>query len=152
MSRRLFINDREVDFFNHIAKELIQDIVGQTVIYYAVSDELTHSDDLYGEASRKTVYNPVEINALVLYNEPQQTVTTFALDTTYSIEIYFHIHELQERGITAREGDFVKYGDNVYEIEKLLMPQLVYGQIERKVQVRATCRIAREGQFNLHGQ
>lgn len=152
MSRRLFICDQEIDFFNGIDKELIQEIVGQEITYYAVSDELTHSDDLYGEAMRKTVYTPVVISARVLYNDPQQSITGFSVDTTYSIEIYFHIYELTERGITPREGDFVKFGNNAYEIQKLTSPQIVYGQIEHKVQVKAICKIAREGQFNIDGE
>jgi hypothetical protein len=149
MSRRLFINDQEVQFFNVIAKELIQDIVGQTLTYYAVSDQLTNSDDLYGEAINKTVYLPVEINALVRYEAPAQTVTGFSIDTIYSIEIYFLLDELLERGVVPHEGDFVRFGSSFYEVEQLTQPDLVYGQIDHKVQVMAVCRIAREGQFKI---
>ncbi len=149
MSRRLFIGLPEVNFINWIDKELIQDVVGQKIIYYAVAEKLTAADDLYGEAIKKTTYNPVEINALVRYNAPAQTVTQFNMDTVYSIEIYFHLHELNERGITPKEGDFCKYGNSYYEVEQLTRPQLVYGQIDHKVQVRAVCRIARKGQFHV---
>ena len=149
MSRRLFVNDQEVRFFNVIAKELIQDIVGQKIVYYAVSDQLTHADELYGEATKKTVCRPLEINALVRYKDPDQTVTSFSIDTVYSIEIYFLLDELLERGVVPHEGDFVQYGKSFYEVEQLTQPDLVYGQIDHKVQARATCRIAREGQFKL---
>ena len=149
MSRRLFVNDQEVAFFNVIGKELIQDIVGQKITYYAVSDKLTKADDLYGESLKKTTFKPIEINALIYYNDPEQTVTQFSYDTVQSIEIYFLINELLERGITPREGDFVQFGKTFYEVEELTRPQMVYGQIEHKVQVRAICRVARAGQFKL---
>lgn len=149
MSRRLFVNEPEVNFFNDIGKELIQEIVGQKLIYYAVSNELTKSDDLYNEATKKVLFHPIEINALVLYRDPVQTVTSFSADTVYSIEIYFLLYELTERDVTPRMGDFVQFGKDFYEIEQLTLPQLTYGQIDHKVQVRATCRIAREGQFKV---
>lgn len=146
---RLFIQDQEIDFFNLIGKELIQDVVGQRIIYYSVSDKLTHSDTLYGEAVTKTVYTPVEINARILYNAPEQVVNSFSIDTVYSLEVYFLLHELEERGIVPREGDFIQYGNAFYEIQSLTKPQLAYGYIDHKVQMRAICRIAREGQFQL---
>lgn len=149
MARNLFINQQEIDFFNCIGKELIQDIVGETLTYYSVADKLTHSDDLYGEAVKKTVYRPVEINALVRYNAPEQTVTNFTIDTVYTIDIYFLLEELTERGIIPREGDFVKYGKNVYEVLQLTQPQTTYGRVEDQVQAKATCRIARAGQFKV---
>lgn len=149
MSRRLFIGLPEINFINAIDKELLQDVVGQKIMYYAVSEQLTTSDDLYGEAIKKETYSPVEINALVRYNPPVQTVTQFHVDTSYNIEIFFHLHELNERNIEPKEGDFVKYGHQYYEVEQLTRPQIVFGQIDHKVQVRAVCRIARKGQFRL---
>jgi hypothetical protein len=150
MSRRLFIGDQEINFFNAIGKELIQEIVGQTIVYYSVSNQMTNADDLYGEAMRKTVYVPLEINALVLYEAPTQTTSQFTEDTVYSIEIYFHLHELRERQIEPKNGDFVKFGENFYEVEELTVPDLVFGQIEHKVQVKARCRKARAGQFKIY--
>jgi len=149
MSRRLFIGQQEIDLINEINKELIQEIIGQKIFYYAVSEKLTTADALYGEAIKKVTYTPVEINALVLFNAPQQTMTQFDLDTIYSIEIYFHLHELAERGIAPKVGDFCKFGKTYYEIEQLTQPQIVYGQIDHKVQVKAVCRVARQGQFSV---
>ena len=145
----LFVGHQEVDFFNSITKEVIQKIVAQKIIYYSVSDKHTKSHPIYDEAIKKTVFTPVEINALILYNEPSQTATRFSIDTIYSIEVYFHFHELKERNIIPREGDFVKFGQILYEIEKLNQPQIVYGQIQNKVMVKATCRVSRKSQFEV---
>ena len=145
----LFVGNQEINFFNSINKEVIQKIISQKVIYYSVSEKHTKTHQLYDEAIRKTVFTPVEVNALVLYNEPTQTATQFSIDTVYSIEAYFHYHELEERNIIPREGDFVKFGKIMYEIEKLTQPQIVYGQIQNKVMVKAVCRVARKGQFEV---
>jgi hypothetical protein len=146
---RLFVDDKEIDFFNCVTKELMQKIVGQKIIYYSVSEEHTNSHRLYDEAIKKTVYTPVEINALILYNEPLQSATQFSIDTIYSLEVYFYTKELQERNITPREGDFVKFGEIVYEIEKLTRAQITYGQIENEVMLKSNCRVSRKSQFEV---
>lgn len=146
---RLFISPSEIDFFDSITKELIQSIIGQKIIYYSISEEKTNTHRLYDEALKKTSLRPVSVNALILYNEPLQTATQFSIDTIYSIECYFHIHELRERNIIPREGDFVKFGDILYEIEKLNKPQIVYGQVENQVMHKAVCRVSRKSQFEV---
>jgi hypothetical protein len=91
----------------------------------------------------------VHINALVLYKSPSQSVSQFTIDTVYEIECYFHIHELHERQIIPREGDFLQFGSTVYEIEKLTRPQITYGQIDHEVMVKADCRVSRKSQFDF---
>lgn len=145
----LFIGPKEIHFFNTLNKELIQRIVDQKIVYFSVSDEHTKSNDLYKESIKKTVFNPVEINARVLYKEPKQSTTKFSIDTIYELEIYFHMDELNQRNIIPREGDFVKWGKVVYEIEKLTRPQLTYGKIEDEVMVKAECVVSRKSQFDV---
>jgi hypothetical protein len=145
----LFVGTPEVDFFNSITKELIQKVVAQKVIYYSISEKNSKSHPIYNESIKKTSFIPVEINCLALYEEPTQTNTRFSIDTIYSLKLYFHYHELLERNIIPREGDFVKYGKIIYEIQKLVQPQITFGQINNKVMVEATCRVARESQFKV---
>lgn len=145
----LFVTPRELNFFNHMNKELIQRIVAQRITYYSVSQEHTKSDNLYDEAIQKTIFQPVDINARVLYKAPDQSTSQFSIDTIYAIEAYFHIFELKERNIIPREGDFIKYGNTVYEIEKLTRPQITYGQIDHEIMVKAECRVSRKSQFEL---
>ena len=146
---KLFITGKELQFFNSINKELIQRIIGQEITYYHVSIEKTVVNELYNEAIEKVVYQPVLLNALILYNAPEQTSTNFTVDTVYSIEVYMHIHELEERNIKPREGDFVKFGEVMYEVATLTQPQITFGQIENMVMWKATCTIARESNFKI---
>jgi hypothetical protein len=146
---RLFVGTQELQFFTSITKELMQRVVAQKIIYYAVSEKYTKSHQLYDEAIKKTVYNPVEVNALVLYKNPEQTNTQFSIDTVYQTEIYFYINELKERNLIPREGDYLKFGNIIYEIEKLTRPQITFGQIENEVMVKAECRVSRRGNFDI---
>lgn len=146
---RLFVTDKEIDFINSITKELVQGVIEQKIIYYSVSEEDTNTHRIYGEAVRKTVFTPVEVNALVLFEEPEQTYSKYTVDTLHRIEVYFHIHELQERNIIPREGDFMKFGSIVYEIQKLTRPQIVFGQMDNEVMVKAECQTSRKSQFEV---
>lgn len=146
---RLFLSTKEIHFFNSLNKELIQKIVQQKIIYYSVSEEHTQVNDLYKESINKTVYVPVEINARVLYKEPEQSVGQFSIDTKYSIEVYFHMDELEQRKLIPREGDFLKFGTIVYEIQRLTRPQITYGLIEQEVMTKAECIVSRKSNFEV---
>lgn len=145
----LFVGLQEIDFFNSVNKELIQKIVGQKITYFCVSEEHTQVNSLYNESISKAVYEPVEINALVLYEPPIQTSTNFSIDTIYSIEVYIHEYELTERNVLCREGDFVQFGNTIYEIKTVTYPQLVFGQINNKVMTKLTCIVSRESNFKI---
>lgn len=146
---RLFLSTKEIHFFNSLNKELIQKIVQQKIIYYSVSEEHTQVNDLYKESINKTVYVPVEINARVLYKEPEQSAGQFSIDTKYSIEVYFHMDELEQRKLIPREGDFLKFGTVVYEIQRLTRPQITYGLIEQEVMTKAECIVSRKSNFEV---
>ncbi len=146
---RLFVSDKELHFINSLNKELIQNVVNQKITYYSVSEEHTKSNDLYNESIHKTVFSPVEINARLLLKAPQQSTTGFSIDTSYEIEAYFHLDELYQRKITPREGDYMKWGKVVYEIKKLTRPQIIAGQIEQEMMIKAECVVSRKSNFDV---
>lgn len=143
----LFIGPQERAFFDSINKEMIQRIIGQKIIYYSVSAEHTNVDELYNEAISKTVFTPVEINALVEFNEPIESTTNWSIDTRYTLSVYIHDKELRERNLECREGDFLKHGRIFYEIKTITRPQLTFGQIENMVMAKLQCIVSRESNF-----
>ena len=68
------------------------------------------------------------------------------------VEIYFQLKELEERSVVLREGDYCKFGDKFYELLSLIQDQPTFGQIEQQIEVKARCRMAREGQFNINDE
>jgi hypothetical protein len=149
---RKFITDREVKFINDVNRELIQRVVGQTVHYYAISLERTNVHRLYNEAIKKTWSPPVEIDALVLWDNPSVSTTNLGVDSKYSLDVYFHTLELQDRNVVPREGDFVEYGQVFFEITSVTQPQMVFGQINNRIMTKCTCVPSREGQFQAGNQ
>lgn len=147
-----FITTRENDFIQKINHELIQKITGQIVHYYAIVIPETKVHDLYNEAVRKTWAPPVACNARVLWDNAGVTSTRFAPDAEFSLEVYFHTLELQERNVLPREGDFIEFGSVYFEITAVTQPQIVFGQINEKIMTKCICVKSREGQFAAGAQ
>lgn len=147
-----FVTDREIAFINAINKELLQRVVGQEIKYYAINLPQTQVHRLYQEAVKKTWAAPVNINALVLYDNPTVKSTNFGQDSDYSAEVYFHTQELTERNVRPREGDFVEFGQVFFEITAVTQPQIVFGEINNKIMTKCVCVPSRQGQFQAGNQ
>ena len=113
---RKFITDKEFAFIEKINKELLQEFVGQEVIYYAISMEHTVSNDLYTESIDKVWFSPIRINARVEWDNSGVSTTSFTLDLQYSLIVDFHTQELTERNVKQKEGDLLEFGQVVFEI------------------------------------
>jgi|TARA_R110002124_G_scaffold51264_2_gene148211 hypothetical protein len=146
----LFLGKKERDLVKQVNDELIERVIGQTIVYYPVDIERTNYHELYGEAIEKNFLPPVRVYALVSW-EGMETSNADArgLDKASSISIHFHKRRLAEdQDLYAREGDFVLYGDIYYEIMSLSEPRQLFGQIEHRLEITAKCNVAREGLFD----
>lgn len=147
-----FIDTKAIAFIDAINRQLIQKVIAEEVFYYAVSLKQSEVKRLYGEAIQKTVAAPVRINALVKYENTNSRTTDFGVDSKFLLEVYFHQKELSERNVKPIEGDFIEYGQIFFEIASVTQPQLVFGQINNKIQTKCVCVPSREGQFQFGNQ
>ena len=146
----MFTGKKERDLVKQVNDELIERVIGQTVIYYPVDIKKTNFHSLYGEAVEKTYLPPVRVYALVVKEETDTTYTNYGIDKVSNITVHFHKRRLTEdQDLFVREGDFVQYGENFYEILTLSEPIWLYGQVESKFEITAECVRAREGLFNV---
>ena len=146
----LFVGQKEKDLVKQVNDEVIEKVVGQTIIYYPVSLNDTNFHDLYGEAIDKVFMNPVRIYAMVKYVSQTTTVTPLGADRVERINVAFHKRRLTEdQDLFVREGDFIQYGQYFYEILTLEEPKWLFGQVESSFEIAATCVRAREGLFNV---
>lgn len=150
MSKK-FVTTKELALIDEWNKELIQKFVEQEVIYYGISVEHTVVDDLYNESVTKFWYSPVRINARVRYDNPNTLSTNLTQDSQYTLDVFFHTQELIERNVEPREGDFVEFGEIVFEVTSVSRPQLVYGQVNKKINTKCVCVPSREGQMAIYG-
>ena len=146
----LFAGKKERDLVKQVNDELIERVIGQTVLYYPIDLQRTNFHGLYGEAVQKNFLPPVRVQALVEYGGLKTKYNkNIGLDKDQSIVIHFHKKRLTEdQNLFVREGDFVLYGDSYYEILSLEESKLIFGQIDHKMEISAKCIRAREGLFD----
>ncbi len=144
-----FITTRELKFIDSLNRELIQGVVQQNIIYYAISYEESRVHDVYDEAVLKEFLKPVFVNARVEFNQDATKTGNGTLDSSYSLSVSIHSKELEERNLKPREGDFIEFGQIVFEVTSVAVAQPVFGQINDKLMVKLTCVPSREGQFKV---
>ena len=145
----LFVGKKEKDLVKQVNDEIIERVVGQTVIYYPISLDHTNFHSLYGESINKNFLDPVRIYAMVKYESQATTTTPLGVDRIERISVAFHKRRLTEdQDLFVRTGDFVLYGDIYYEIVSLNEPQQIFGQVEHQMEISAKCIRAREGLFD----
>ena len=146
----LFTGKKEKDFVKQVNDEIIERVVGQTIVYYPISLKHTQFHEMYGEAIQKNFLDPIRIYAMVKYESETTKTTPLGIDRIEKITVSFHKRRLAEdQDLFVREGDFIQYGSNFYEILALKEPTWLYGQVESKFEITAECTRAREGLFDV---
>jgi len=149
----LFLGKKERDLVKQVNDELIERVIGQEVIYYPISVENTNFHPLYGESVEKNFLNPIRVHALVTWEGYTTTVSSLGIDKRLSIVVKFHRRRLTEdQNLYVREGDFVLYGQDFFEIMTTNYPKQIFGQAwagwERVFEIEAKCVKARQGTFD----
>ena len=145
---RLFLSPREIDFINDLTKEVIKDVVGQKIFYYAVQVKATKIHDVYEEAMNKVFAQPIEIDARVDYQPEENRVNRFGVEDFYTIDVYLHYRDLLDKNIDVQQGDYFSYGTTFFEIVQMTYDTTIYGQIEHSMGIKIVGKQAREGQIS----
>lgn len=144
---RLFITQRERNFFSDIAKEVIKDIVGQNIKYYPISELKTKMHGIYHESPEKVFDSPIEIDALVSSPTIETKITEFGPDQLFSIEAWVQYRDMIDKKINIVIGDFFSYGEVMYEVTEMTITRNIYGLAEEKDGIQLKGTKARESLF-----
>ena len=123
----LFGGSRDISLFRHINKELVNNIIQQSVGYYTVNLEKT-SSNIYGESTHKTYNNPILVNCLIERTPPVWGETEFGTDVTQDITVRFLRDILVDINLVPQVGDVVLWQEDYYEISGVIENQLVVGK------------------------
>jgi len=146
----LFTGKKETNLVKQVSDEILERVVGQQVVYFPVSVPHSNFHELYGESVNKTFLPPIRVFASVDWQGSETTTSNYGIDRKSSIEVKFHKRRLSEdQNLFVREGDFILYGNILYEIATVGQPRLLFGKIDEKFEVVASCIRAREGIFRL---
>lgn len=144
---RLFLTGRELDFIHHITKEVIADVVGEVVFLYSVSREKSRVHDVYEEAIKKVFEDPIKLDALVDWQRAEPRANEFGTEQARTVKVYIQAHDLVNKGVEVKEGDFIGYGPQFYEITAAISMRSIYGHVEYTDGIELICEEARAGQF-----
>lgn len=145
---RLFITSKEIQFINDLNKEVLKDIIGQTINYYPVSTLKTNIHPVYEEAVQKIFDNPVKLPVLAGWPDVETSTGIFGSEKKAKIEIYVQARDLIDKGFTIYEGDFFTYADQTFEIASFNTLNNIFGQEEYEVGYKIVGTAARLGQFD----
>jgi len=146
----MFFGDKERNLVKQVNDEIIERVVGQQILYFAIDVDHTDFHPIYGEAIEKTFLPPIRVYALVEYGGVETNfMENVGLDKKTTATVKFHKRRLSEDvELFVREGDFIRYGEIFYEIVKTNEPKQLFGQIEHRFEIIADCIRARDGLFN----
>lgn len=145
---RLFLTPREINFIGDITKELIKDVVGSYIYYYAINEIKTKTDVVYNEALRKIFDQPIKLDCLVDNHFQADTkIDQFGVDAQFKIEAYVQYRDLVDKGISVSIGDVFSFSDVFYEITEKVFMRNIYGMPEYKDGVKLIGTKARESFF-----
>ena len=141
---RLFLGQREADFFSDITKELIKDVAGQKLFYYTIREDLSDVHDVYEESLHKIFNPPVEIECMVEWQPSEVKTTQFGHEQIKTISAFLHGRDLIDRDIHIKQGDYVSYGEFFFEITSVIYDKIVYGQVEKIVSLKLNAKQTRK--------
>lgn len=140
---RLFLGQREADFFSDITKELIKDVAGQKIYYYTIREDLSDIHEVYEESLYKIFNPPVEIECMVEWQPSEVKTTQFGHEQIKTISAYLHNRDLIDRDLSVQQGDYISYGEYFFEITSIIYDKIVFGQVERIASVKLNAKQAR---------
>ena len=148
----LFLGKKERDLVKQVNDELVEKVIGQQILYYAIDLETTNFHPLYGEAIEKTFLPPVRVYALVEWKTDETDyMEGVGIDKAWEVLVRFHRRRLiEDQNLFVREGDFILYNNHYYEIVNLSEPRLLFGQAQSEFEIAATCKRARKGIFDAN--
>ena len=123
----LFGGSRDISLFRHINKELINNIIQQSVGYYKINLDKT-SSNLYGESLIKSYNNPVLVNCLIERTAQEWSETEFGTDVTRAITVRFLRDILVDIQLVPEVGDVMLWQENYYELSGIVENQFVVGK------------------------
>ena len=146
---RLFATEQDQQFFNDLTKEFIKDVLGFFVYVFPVSSEKTATNELYDEAIDKVFENPIRIDCIPDQPERSRKMGIHGIDNASTLKIYVQPRDLIDKNIKLYTGDFLLFGDEMYEIDTVVDSMNIYGRPEHKSTITLECHLARTGQIDL---
>lgn len=129
-----FALDRDIGFFKGISRELVDEVISNTVVLYKLVIENTKTN-LYGESLSKTYYQGVEVTGIPDRAETEFNYEEFGPDGDQSVVFRFNRFTLEEKEFYPEVGDIVYHNNAYFEIDSVREDQLIGGRPDEKFSI-----------------
>lgn len=145
-----FVTQRDFDFFQHINREIVVDVVDVEVILFKIINDVANVN-IYGETTSKPYYRGISLNGLIKYSKKTpETEDGFGYNVQQTdVEFRFVRKHLQDVDVYPDVGDVIKYNENYYGIHNINEAQLIAGRPEYNQSVICECHLTRRSALNL---
>ena len=143
-----FISERDVNFFKSIAREVVDDVVQDTIVLYKINLVDTKVN-LYGEALNKTWHPGVQLNALIDKEGTNQNYEGFGSNTIQNIQFKLDRWMLEEKGIYPEIGDVIFFDTSYFEINNTNEVQYTGGLPQYNFSVVCQTFMVSKSQLNI---
>ena len=121
-----FLQARDIDLFKSIARELVDDVVQNTIVLFKINMNETKVN-IYGEALNKTWYPGVELYAL--YSKSPEDIVYEGFGPEMQQNITFKLDRImcEEKNVYPEVGDVIFFDTSYYEIDNTNEIQFIGG-------------------------
>ena len=121
-----FLQTRDIEFFKGIARELVDDVVQNTIVLFKINMNETKVN-IYGESLNKTWYPGVELYAL--YSKSPEDVVYEGFGPEMQQNITFKLDRVmcEEKNVYPEIGDIIFFDTSYYEIDNTNEIQFIGG-------------------------
>lgn len=123
----LFGRNRDIQVFNTVNRELLEDIISQQIGYYKVKLNDT-STNVYGEAINKYYIGPVLLNCLIERGDFGVNRIEYNIDVTRESTFRFFKNHLIDANVFPEIGDVVFWNEHFFEVDNVNENQFIVGK------------------------
>ena len=121
-----FLQTRDIEFFKGIARELVDDVVQNTIVLFKINMNETKVN-IYGESLNKTWYPGVQLYALYSKNPEDVVYEGFGPEMQQNITFKLDRIMCEEKEVYPEVGDIIFFDTSYYEIDNTNEIQFIGG-------------------------
>jgi len=121
-----FLQTRDIEFFKSIARELVDDVVQNTIVLFKINMNETKVN-IYGESLNKTWYPGVQLYALYSKNPEDVVYEGFGPEMQQNITFKLDRIMCEEKEVYPEVGDIIFFDTSYYEIDNTNEIQFIGG-------------------------
>lgn len=123
----MYISARDLSLKRHIAREYINKVVSEEVIYYKISLSDTVYN-IYGESKAKMYLQPVKLTCMVDRMPQTSEEVEYGTSTNRMMNFNFLKDDLIDLSLVPEKGDIITWNESYFEVDTVVEDQLLSGK------------------------